>query len=220
MVLVLGTNAGFVTVAPTEDPSGGTFFGFDLRAISTKDTSPAVGTKIIEIGWWCDNATEAANFEVGLYTDDVGGDEPQNILAGSSVTNAKGTGAGWKIVTGLNITITENTDYWIGVQLDSTSTTTNVDINISGNKSSYGTTNNLPSDWDTLTSTNNSWLMAIYAKVEAAPSPPTPAVLRARSGWVTREKEEEPIPIPKPANIPVLSLKLRDDMDATLRRIL
>ena len=42
-----------------------------------------------------------------------------------SRTNAKGTTAGWKRVTGLNWTISPSTVYWLGLQVDDTATATN-----------------------------------------------------------------------------------------------
>lgn len=120
MALVIGTNCGFVTTAPTADPSASNT-SFDTRANALKDTSPNNAVKITEIGWWCDNATEESNFEVGLYDNNSG--RAGNRLY-VEATNAKGTDSGWKTVT-VNWNISESTIYWIGVQLDDTSTTTN-----------------------------------------------------------------------------------------------
>lgn len=125
MAVTIGTNAGFVTVAPTADPAGNNG-SMDNGARVTKDTSPATAAKVTEIGWWCDNATEAANFEVGIYAADgavVPGEA--GTLLHVSRTNAKGTTSGWKRVTGLDWAISPNTVYWIGVQLDNTATLTN-----------------------------------------------------------------------------------------------
>ncbi|MBF0522598.1 MAG: hypothetical protein HQL24_06025 [Candidatus Omnitrophica bacterium] len=122
--VVEGTSAGFVTVAPTADPGGATFTA-DTYARAIKDTSPAHAVKVVEIGWYCANATEAANFEVAIYSHDAGNNRPLNIV-GVSRTNAKGLTAGWKSAT-VNIAITENTTYWIAYQLDDTTTTTNTE---------------------------------------------------------------------------------------------
>ena len=123
MALVVGVNCGFVTEAPVGDPDGSIGVADD-KATATNDTSPATAVKVKEIGWYNPNATEEANFEVGIYTDDIGNNRPLDLLAGASLTNAKGTGSGWKPVVGLNITISPNTIYWIGVQCDNTPTTT------------------------------------------------------------------------------------------------
>ena len=121
MALVLGTNSGFVSVAPTGDP-GGTNTGFDNTSRAVKDTAPGGATKVTQVGWWCVNATEESNFEVGLYSHDVGEDAPLNRLYVDN-TNAKGTDGGWKTVA-VDWDITAGTIYWIGVQLDNTPTTT------------------------------------------------------------------------------------------------
>lgn len=131
MALVLGTNCGFVAVAPTTDPAGSTV-SVDDKSSVTRHTSPATASVITEVGWWCDNATEEANFEVGLYAADgavVPGEA--GTLLHVSRTNAKGTDAGWKSAT-VNWSISPSTDYWIGIQVDDTTTTTNTDRGISG----------------------------------------------------------------------------------------
>jgi len=121
MAVVLGTNAGFVSSAPIADPSG-TTVTTDAIARAVKHTTPAGVTLITEIGWWCNGATEASNFEVGLYSHDAGNDEPDARLYVDN-TNAKGTGAGWKTVA-VNWAVTAETIYWIAIQLDNTATTT------------------------------------------------------------------------------------------------
>jgi len=123
MALVLGTNCGFVLAAPSADPAS-TAENIDTEASAIKDTAPTGALNVIEIGWWCDNATEEANFEVALYTHNVGDNNPEAVIGSISTTNAKGTGSGWKRVTGLNIPITAGTIYWIGLQLDDTATAT------------------------------------------------------------------------------------------------
>lgn len=135
--VALGTNAGFVSSSPTADP-GGTGDYADNSALAVKDTAPPTATTVTEIGWWCDNATQETNYEVGIYTWDAGNTRPGSLIAGASLTNAKGTGAGWKKVTGLSIAVTAGTAYAIAVQIDDTSTTTNLDFSASaGNTLNY-----------------------------------------------------------------------------------
>ena len=122
MGLVKGVNCGFVLVAPTVDP-GGSAQTTDNIATALKDTSPAGPGRITEIGWFCDSATEEANFEVGIYDHNVGDNNPENIV-GVSRTNAKGLTTGWKKVTGLDIPVDGSTIYWIAFQLDDTATPT------------------------------------------------------------------------------------------------
>jgi hypothetical protein len=120
MAVTIGTNSGFVTTAPTSTETG-PGIGVDNAQTSTHDTSPSGDNHITEIGWFCEQATQAANFEVGLYADDGGG--PGELLFSDTV-NAKGTDSGWKTVTGLDWGIDASTEYWIAVQLDDTATTT------------------------------------------------------------------------------------------------
>lgn len=164
MALTLGTNAGFVTTAPTTDPAGATF-GNDNTALVTKDTSPATALRIIEVGWWCDNATEEANFEVGLYAAD-GGTVPgeAGTLLYVSRTNAKGTSAGWKVAT-VDWRISPSTAYWLGVQLDNTATAT-----VTDNRSSLGagfdrrsSVTTLPNPFGGGALTDADGILAIYA---------------------------------------------------------
>jgi len=127
MSLVLGTNCGFVTEAPTGDPDGSSPGTQDNMARALKVVAPAGATAITEMGWYCANATEAADFHVGIYDHDAINDEPENLLASSAET-AKGTDAGWKTAT-VEYAITEGTTYWLAVQLDNTNTATQIDRN-------------------------------------------------------------------------------------------
>ena len=132
MALVYGTNIGFLTTAPTTDPSGSSTLTVDGASFVLKHTSPSTAGMITEIGWWCDTATSEINFEVGLYAANgtvVPGEA--GTLLSVSRTNAKGTTAGWKVVSGLNWSISPDTVYWIGLQVGNTDTTA-IDIEASG----------------------------------------------------------------------------------------
>lgn len=165
--VVLGTNSGFVTVAPTVDPEG-TIGTIDTYAYGFKVTAPTGAIRVTEIGWWCDTATQAANFDVGLYSHDAVNDRPDQLI-GSSLNNAKGTTAGWKVISGLNISITAGTIYWIGVQLDNTATTTRTDYATdAGEKQDWlSSQTSLPSTWGVSSGTAGQ-LLAFYAVWEAA----------------------------------------------------
>ena len=115
MAVVAGTNAGLVTVSPTADPAGNDITS-DAYSRAVKITTVGAVT-VTEVGWYCANATQAANFEVGIYTHDSGNDIPGDIVHVSR-THAKGTTAGWKKVTGLSWALDATTTYWIAVQLD------------------------------------------------------------------------------------------------------
>jgi hypothetical protein len=124
--MVEGTNCGFVLAAPTGDPAA-TAEIEDRYSQACKYVAPANAVKVTEIGWYCGNATEAANFEVAIYAHNVGDDNPEAIV-GVSRTNAKGTSSGWKKAAGLDIAITGGTAYWIAQQLDNTATSTQNDV--------------------------------------------------------------------------------------------
>ncbi len=129
MAVTIGTDAGFVENAPVDPPTDPEFTNntVDGWSLATKDTSPTTSVTVTEIGWYCNNATDEANFEVGLYDDSSG---PNNLLSSSEA--AKGTTSGWKKINGLDIIISPNTDYWIAFQLDSTTTSTNGNYESSG----------------------------------------------------------------------------------------
>ena len=131
MAIVLGTNAGFVTTAPTGDPTAIGGLGDDV-VVATRDTSPATAIKITEIGWWTDDESEEINFEIGLY-DATETDGKPGALLEVERTNTHGGSAGWTRVTGLNWTISSSTDYWLSVQIDNTASTTGIDRITSGN---------------------------------------------------------------------------------------
>ena len=166
MGVVKGVNAGFVTVAPTDDPAGANTYT-DTYARAFKDTAPVGAVKVTEIGWWCDNATEAADFDVGIYDHNVGDNNPEAIV-GVSRNNAKGTTAGWKKVIGLNIPITAETIYWIAFQLDDTSTTTFINrVDDAGEKIDYKSAQtSLPAPWG-VSNGSEGRIYCIYAVWEA-----------------------------------------------------
>jgi len=166
MALVVGTNCGFVTVAPSADPDNLQNTTLDNRRFAGKHTSPATATKITEIGWWCNNATPESNFEVGIYAHGSG--YPGAVVGSLYQTNAKGTTSGWKKVT-VDITIEPETIYWIAVQLDNTATTT-IDAlyGIGLGRTSYVVpATNLPASWGVPTDTISDYIIGIYAVWEA-----------------------------------------------------
>jgi len=165
MALVKGTNCGLVLAAPGPDPTVNPLV-LDGSAWAVKDTAPAGAVKITEIGWWCANNTEEANFEVAIYDHNVGDNNPEAVV-GIDQVNAKGTTGGWKRVTGLNIAITPATIYWIALQVDQTATATDGDRAAGvGEKFDLKTAQAaLPDPWGASTSTFEQ-LAGIYAVYE------------------------------------------------------
>lgn len=164
MAVLIGTNSGFVEVAPTADPAGLNGQA-DNTALVTRDTSPATAIKITEVGWYCDNATEEANFEIGLYAADgavVPGEA--GTLLYSSIVNAKGTEAGWKSVA-VDWDIDPNTAYWLGLQLEDTATQTNTNYGTAtgSGRDARSTMTSLPDPFGGGALLDAGGMMAIYA---------------------------------------------------------
>ena len=127
---------------------------------ATKDTTPAAITRITEVGWWCDNATQDANFEVGLYSHHAGNDLPDAIEY-SSIVNAKGTGSGWKTAV-VNWDESAETIYCIAVQLDNTTPGTDIDyLSFGGRTSIDVSVSALRENW--VSDGVTDYIMAIYA---------------------------------------------------------
>lgn len=127
MAVVLGTSSGFVTVAPTADPSGSSAFVIDSLSTVTKDISPSTPMKIIEIGWWRDSGTDPANWEIGLYSEAAG---IADALLEVDRTNSTTT-TGWTRKT-VNWSISTSTAYWLALQMDAHAGSSAVDIQSSG----------------------------------------------------------------------------------------
>jgi len=159
--LVLGTNCGLVSSSPSANPSTASQFTIDNRIRAIRVTTTDAVT-ITEIGWWCDNATQESNFEVGIYSHDSLNNQPDELIY-SDTTNAKGTDAGWKKVTGLNFSLEAATTYWIAVQVDNTSTATDIDTGGIGGEYSADASSqsSLPSDGSGITN-NEDIYYAIY----------------------------------------------------------
>lgn len=173
MGLTLNTNCGFVTTAPTADPATGLAQTQEAWSSAMKDTAPVGATSVTEIGWWVDNATQEANFDVAIYTHDAGNNRPDDLI-GTASTAAKGTsGTLWKSITGLSIPITAGTVYWIGVQLDTTATSTNTERDtVSGSRKAHkyspGQTA-LPDPWGVSDQEGADQATAFYAVYASAP---------------------------------------------------
>jgi len=127
MAITLGTDSGFVTVAPTADPVGSSASVIDGSSIVTKDVSPVGAVAITEIGWWRDAGTDGANFELGLYSEAAG---VADALLEVERTNSS-TSTGW-IRKAVNWAISPSTAYWLGLQMDAHTGSSSVDIQSSG----------------------------------------------------------------------------------------
>lgn len=160
MGLIYGTNCGFVTETPVDDPTV-TATTLDGHAIAIKAVAPAGATRITEIGWWHDYNANAGNFEVGLYSHDAGSDIPDTRLYVDN-TNARTLAEGWDSVE-VDWEITEGTTYWIAIQCDSVGGYVKTDYQNDGiNRRSLDiNTVSLPETWSA--DVTNDYAIAIYA---------------------------------------------------------
>ena len=173
--LVLGTSSGFVTVAPTGDPTGGNSTTIDGSSVVTKHTSPAGATKITQIGWYRNSGTNTANFEVALYAADGSSSAAGTRLF---IDNTNSTSSnGWVTVT-VDWDISSSTAYWLAVQMDAHSGSSAIDRQTSGGAGldilTSQTTPATPYGGGSLSDADG--MMAIYALVSVPPTVTTQAV--------------------------------------------
>lgn len=126
MAVVLGTNSGFVTVAPTADPAG-TGATIDGNCVVTKHTSPAGATKITSIGWYRASGTNTANWEIALFSDGAGVPVTRLFVDATNSTASNG----W-LTTAVDWDISPSTPYWLALQMDTHSGSSSVDSAASG----------------------------------------------------------------------------------------
>jgi hypothetical protein len=161
MAVVLGTSAGFVTVAPTANPTGSNH-GTDSAARCTKDTCPAE-VNVTEIGFYANNSHNTGNYEVGIYSHN-GGSDTANVLLFSDIVNTTSGSPGWQVVSGLDWTLTEGVTYWIGLQVDGVAGSVDLDYASSGGRSGINVSEgSLPDPFASDSDTAN--IEAIYALV-------------------------------------------------------
>ena len=121
MALALGTNSGFVTAAPSADPAE-TGTTIDGSSVVTKHTSPANAVKITSIGWYRASGTNAANWEIALYSESAGVAATRLFV---DATNSS-TSAGW-LTTAVDWDIAPSTAYWLALQMDAHTGSSSVD---------------------------------------------------------------------------------------------
>jgi hypothetical protein len=168
MAIVLGTNCGFVTAAPTADPAGNNFAA-DNRCLAVMDVTPPGTNRVTEMGIWIDNATQAANIQFALYSD-AGANEPE-VRRQVTGNIAKGTGGGaWVKATGLAWNIPPSTPCWLAIGMTDTATQTNTNNVTSGGTGYAGLTTATapPADWGTSSTTDTDGFITIYAVYEPA----------------------------------------------------
>lgn len=166
MAVVLGTNSGFVTVAPSADPAG-TGVTIDGSSVVTKHTSPSNAVRITSIGWYRESGTNTANWEIALYSDVAGVPVTRLFVDNTNSTSSNG----W-LVTAVDWAISPSTAYWLALQMDAHSGSSGVDSAASGGAGSdiltSQTTLNDPYGGGVLADSDG--MYAIYALVELSPA--------------------------------------------------
>jgi len=127
MAVVLGVSSGFVITAPTADPTGGVNTTIDGSSVVTKHTSLVGAIAITEIGWYRGAGTNTANFEIALYSESGGVAATRLFVDATNSSNVQG----W-VVTAVNWAISENTAYWLAVQMDAHTGSSTIDSETSG----------------------------------------------------------------------------------------
>ena len=170
--LVIGTNCVFVTVAPSGDPGAGDNGSFDSYAIAGMFTAPADGT-VTQIGLWVDSGNEESQYNFAIYTDDSS--KPDVVVGSIDVASKPGTQGVWHTSGVMSASVTGTVVYHIAVQLDNTSTPTDIDYTTdAGETENYkgsGATE-LTDPWGS-SSGSLGRLLAIYALYTPAGAPAT-----------------------------------------------
>jgi hypothetical protein len=167
MAIALGTNSGFVTTAPTDDPAGTLTYTIDGARVYTKHTSPSNAVKITQMGWYRASGTNAANWEIGLYADSSGVPGAR-LFVDNTNSNAA---SGW-LTTTVDWTISASTDYWLAVQMDAHTGSSTIDRETTGGNGTDqlggGTETTLPDPANMGAVSEPTGMLAIYALVETS----------------------------------------------------
>lgn len=166
MAITKGTNAGFVSAAPSADPDG---TGGVIKVRANKDTSPTGSYKVTEIGWYQSLATcESEAYEMAIYSHDAVNDKPNAAIGSISTGQTTGTTAGWKKYTGLSISLTSATSYWIALGCAWTGTYPRMDYvtGYAGVRYATNAESTLSDPFGTCTGVDETYI-AIYALYES-----------------------------------------------------
>lgn len=169
MAVARGTNAGFVSSAPSADPDGSAGYSDKGNAsLGTRHTSPSGSNTVTEIGWWSDMTGEDATFNVALYSNQVSPGPRPNVVVGTIASGSKGTTAGWKKAAYDSGALDASTDYWVVYQCDDT--TTNIKCNDSAEAGYYCDLGSQTQLYDTWPGSGEGTgaAYAVYALYEAA----------------------------------------------------
>lgn len=169
MAIVIGTNAGFVTVAPTADPGNTASRVIDDRSTGFKDTSPSGSNRVTEVGVWLElDGDNNVGCEIGLYSDAGAGEPEARLFVETGLNTGSAGNNRWLKFTGLDWELSASTVYWLAIQVDASVTDTAVGNETSGGSgfASLNSQSALPADWGSSAATDADGLIAIYALVE------------------------------------------------------
>ena len=118
MAFEVGVNLGFVIDTPIADPDEDDTIPVDGGIYACRHIAPPGAYQITELGWWQDDGSnDAANYNMGVYDDDT--NTPGSLIATQESGQATTANtAGWYKYTGLTITVTPYTTYWIGLAIE------------------------------------------------------------------------------------------------------
>lgn len=164
-VVAKGVSAGFVTSAPTSDPGGLGYYLFRNTAWANKDTSPAAGGLVTQMGYFIYGPRNGypTDYELCIYNHNAVDNLPNIILNQVNGTTSGSSADRW-ITESVNYTLAGSTTYWIEAQYDNDgdSTGSMEAQNIAGERSSKNTAaDTSPDPW--VSSSAGASLAAIYA---------------------------------------------------------
>lgn len=129
MAVTIGTNAGFVSSAPSANP-GGLGYPVNDDVVATKDTSPSGSNVVTQLGWYQSRGagSDATSYNMGIYSHDAANNRPNVLIttqsSGASIIDDT---EAWYTYSGLNIAIVAATIYWIAFGIDWTGSNNNFD---------------------------------------------------------------------------------------------
>lgn len=176
MAIAEGTNAGFCAAQPSGDPEGNPS-PVDGFQIALKHTSPADAFTITELGWWQDSASnDAANFSLGIYNNDAGGDSgngiPTTLVSAQEAGISSASTVQWERVAKEITGLVTSTVYWIAIGCEAVSNANNYTYETRDARRHFkavgGTPNWLTDPWGTSDGSSSTSIRTVYALYEAA----------------------------------------------------
>jgi hypothetical protein len=171
MAVVLGTNCGFVTAAPTADP-GGFAYSFTGYAWTQPVTAPEGIVAVREMGLWVSDVN-GGNFDVGIYSNNEGFDTPNALIHVVRDVPASAGYNFWAVAGGLWWAgLVPGTKYHLGMQRHGTAFSDYSGAGTPTKYTSYLASEELPSPFLN-GGTSNGTVIALYAVYTTAAAGPS-----------------------------------------------